>query len=117
MQVGSRIEAILCVEGTTLNARTPEGHEVVRRTGSNVWSRLGEEVVILDLESSAYLGLDDVAATIWELLERPMRVDEIESRLIELYDVDPDRLRADLAAFVSELLERGLVELDATSSP
>lgn len=82
-----------------------------------MWSRLGDEVVILDLESSAYLGLDDVAATIWQLLERPMRVDELENRLLELYDVDPDRLRDDLSAFVSELLERGLVELDATSAP
>jgi len=89
-----------------------EGNTRLRVADGNVWSSLGEEVVILDLASSSYLGLDDVGATVWGLLSEPRTVAELEEALVAAYDVAPERLRGDLRPFLQQLVERGLVVRD-----
>ncbi|HEY7172608.1 MAG TPA: PqqD family protein [Vicinamibacterales bacterium] len=68
---------------------------------------------VMNLES-IYV-VNDVAARIWELLARPTDVERIASALTDEFDVSLDQARADAAAFVSLLLERGLVR--ATAPP
>jgi hypothetical protein len=89
-----------------------EGNTRLRVADRNVWSALGEEVVILDLASSSYLGLDEVGAAVWGLLAEPRTVVELEEALVDSYDVAPERLREDLRAFLEQLVERGLVVTD-----
>lgn len=84
----------------------------LRIADDNVWSGLGDEVVILDLRSSSYLGLDEVGAEIWKLLAEPRTVADLEARLSALYDVDPADLSRDLRPFLEDLVDRGLVVLD-----
>lgn len=82
-----------------------------------MWSELGDEVVILDLASSSYLGLDDVGATIWSLLSEPRTVAQLEESLAATYEVDPQRLSEDLWPFLEQLIERGLVVRDEEDGP
>jgi hypothetical protein len=84
----------------------------LRLAGENVWSRLGDEVVILDLTSSSYLGLDDVGAAVWDSLAEPCTVGEIEARLAAVYEVDLADLSGDLRVFLGDLVARGLVVVD-----
>lgn len=91
---------------------TLEGNTRLRVAKRNVWSELGDEVVILDLASSSYLGLDEVGATIWGLLAEPCTVGELEEALIAAYEVDPERISEDLRTFLEQLIERGLVVRD-----
>jgi len=84
----------------------------LRLADENVWSGLGEEVVILDLASSSYLGLDDVGAAVWGALAEPCTVGELEARLSAVYQVDPAELSRDLRSFLTDLVDRGLVVLD-----
>jgi hypothetical protein len=84
----------------------------LRIAGDNVWSALGEEVVILDLTSSSYLGLDDVGAAIWNLLAEPRAVTDLEAHLAAIYEVDSADLSRDLRQFLEELVDRGLVVVD-----
>lgn len=88
----------------------------LRLADDNVWSGLGEEVVILDLASSSYLGLDDVGAAVWGALAEPCTVGELETRLSAAYEVDPAELRTDLRSFLMDLIDRGLVVLDEEDS-
>jgi hypothetical protein len=78
----------------------------------NVWSELGDEVVILDLASSSYLGLEEVGAAVWGMLAEPCTVRELEARLMTEYQVDQDTLSLDLRPFLEDLVKRGLVVLD-----
>jgi hypothetical protein len=94
-----------------------DGDTRLRVAERNVWSELGDEVVILDLESSSYLGLDEVAAAIWNLLAEPRTVDELEEYLLATYDVDRAKLREDLDPFLEQLIERGLVVRDEEGGP
>lgn len=77
---------------------------------------LDGELVILDLQSEAYLGLDEVGTRIWQLLGSCASIAAAYEQLLEEYNVEPEVLRADLTALLEELCERGLVELVAKPS-
>lgn len=96
-------------------SRLAEGTRL-RLADENVWSGLGDEVVILDLASSSYLGLDNVGAAVWGSLAEPCTVGELEARLAAEYEVDPAELGRDLRSFLSDLVDRGLVVLDEEDS-
>lgn len=67
------------------------------------------EVLIVDLKSGHYFGLDPVGTRIWELIpERGTFGGILESMLAE-FDVEPGRLREDLERILGELVEKGLV--------
>ena len=72
--------------------------------------KVGEESVLLDLKTERYLGLDDVSARFWDLLTSGEPIQSAYDTLLQEFDVDPERLRDDLDAFVQELIQFGLVE-------
>ncbi len=71
---------------------------------------VGEESVLLDLKTEQYLGLDDVSSRTWQVLTAGGTIQSAYETLVAEYDVDPERLRSDLEAFVQELLQMGLVQ-------
>ncbi len=83
----------------------------IRRDAGRVFTRLGDEVVLLDLENDVYLKLNEVAARIWDLLEQPRQVQELLAILLEEYRVEPAQLEQDLYRFLQEMLQRGLVHV------
>jgi hypothetical protein len=72
--------------------------------------KVGEESVLLDLKTERYLGLDDVSARFWDLLTSGEPIQSAYDKLLEEFEVEPERLRNDLDAFVHELIEFGLIE-------
>lgn len=68
-------------------------------------------VAILNLESGVYFGLDEVGATVWEMIASPRRIDELCDALTQNFDVDPARCRRDLLALLSDLESHGLIEV------
>jgi len=72
---------------------------------------IDDELVLLDMQSENYFGLDAVASDIWRLLQEGKTLQETEEALLKIYDVDPQQLHADLQAFVEKLLENGLAML------
>jgi hypothetical protein len=77
-----------------------------------VASALADEVVILNLNSGVYHGLESVGARVWELIERqPIPVGAVRDALVDEYDVEPAHCEQDLLAFLEELKSNGLLEL------
>ena len=74
---------------------------------------LGEEIILLHLDKGIYFGLGNVAARIWELLKRPVRVGDIEQSLLEEYDVEPEKCREELIKLITRLLEEDLAEVQS----
>jgi hypothetical protein len=68
------------------------------------------EMVILDLESGTYYGLDPVGARAWALLAAGHTLDETCAALLEEYEVEPERLARDIRALADALAAQGLVE-------
>jgi len=84
---------------------------IVTATKDQVSSLLGDEVVILNLGTGVYHGVDGVAAFVWKQLDKPITVGELCDAVIKEYDVDADRCRADLTALLADLAKNGLVQI------
>jgi hypothetical protein len=75
---------------------------------------VGDEAVLLNLKTEMYLGLDAMGTRMWTVLNDAPSVQAAYDALLEEYEVGPERLRQDLDAFLSKLLEHGLVEISAS---
>jgi hypothetical protein len=76
-----------------------------------VSSDLGDETVILQLESGMYHGLNAVGAAIWALLREPRSVEEIQQAILAEFAVDAERCQRDVMALLSKLEAEGLIEV------
>jgi hypothetical protein len=81
---------------------------VLRPAKSVAWQTIGEEGVVLDLDGGRSFGLNPAAALVFSLLET-RREEEIAAELVRHFEVSAEEARADVAAFMSALRERGLV--------
>ena len=82
-----------------------------------VSSDLDGEVAILDLGAGMYYGLDEVGARIWELVQEPRLVEEIQAVILDEYEVDPATGKRDVLALLQQLADKDLVEVkDDTSA-
>ena len=83
---------------------------VVRVTASQVSSRLGDEVAILELDRGVYYGLNDTGSFLWNLMQKPVRVNEMRAALVEEFDVDAETAEKDLLRVLGDLRDAGLIE-------
>ena len=70
---------------------------------------VGEETVILDLESGTYFGLDPVGARVWQLMGEGRTLAEICDAMLAEYDVIREDLERDVLKLASDLLEQKLI--------
>ena len=72
---------------------------------------VGEETVILDLESGKYFSLNSVGGRVWELIQSGKSLKQICDVLIEQYDASREVLERDVLALASDLVEKKLVSV------
>ncbi len=77
---------------------------------------LAGEAAILNVKSGVYYGLDPVGARIWNLMQEPRAVVEIQNAITDEYDVEPERCARDLATLLEKLLAEGLIEVKDESA-
>ena len=77
----------------------------------HVWSDMGGEAAVLSLINGVYYGLDSVGIRVWELIQQPQTFARLREVLLGEYDVDAQRLEADLRNFLTQLADQHLVEV------
>jgi hypothetical protein len=78
-----------------------------------LFQELDGEMVLLDLASERYFGLDQVGSRIWQLMaERPQLL-KVHEQMLREFQVEPETLSRDLLALVAKLRDAGLVSLRA----
>lgn len=82
----------------------------MKQTEQQVSCSLNGEVVILNLKSTLYFGLDKVGAFIWERLSEPQTVSDICKVVIDRYDVDQERCHVEVIEFLAKLHAAGLID-------
>jgi len=85
---------------------------MVRKRGDWLSAKVGDELVMMSAEKGNYIGLSEVGARIWELIETPQDVDALCAQLIGEFEVAPDVCRAEVETFLNELVTHGAVALD-----
>ena len=71
------------------------------------------EMVLLDMDSENYFGLDEVGTVIWQAMQENENLKDVLVVLLEQYDVKEDILEKDLLAFTASLKKSGLVKVEA----
>lgn len=71
---------------------------------------VGEEVVLLNLATQQYYGLNSIGSRVWQLFLDGGDAESVCRALSEIYAVDPEVLKNDVAKLISRLTEAGLVK-------
>ena len=90
-------------------ALSPE--TIVARRAEPLTAEVDDELVMLDPQQSTYFGLDQIGKRIWELLERPLSVNELCSVLQGEFDVAAETCRSDVLALLEQLRDAELLEI------
>ena len=88
---------------------------VVRRSPNHVATDMAGEMVVLDMKSGMYYGMEGVSASIWNLLTEPRSLREIRDAVMQEYEVDAESCARDVTAFLESMETAGLVEI--TNAP
>lgn len=82
---------------------------IVLRNPETLSADVAGELVLLHLASGKYYGLDEVASSIWQQLEKPVGVGRLCEQLSETYDGDAHRIEREVLALLTLLESDGLV--------
>ena len=69
------------------------------------------QAVLLNLKTERYFGLDEVGTEMWRVLTSSESIESACAALLGEYEVEPERLRADLFDLVQKLIENGLLKV------
>lgn len=78
-----------------------------------IQSKIADEVVMLDVESGFYFGLNSVGSIIWNHLEKPITFDELIASLIGQFDIDKETCQKDTMEFIVQLLEKNIIRKES----
>ncbi|MGX5841782.1 PqqD family protein [Mesorhizobium sp. ArgA1] len=89
----------------------PSDHDLVSASKDAVACEFGNGLALLDMRSNIYYSLNSVGAFIWELIQEPKPIAEIRSAVLERYNVEPERCKADVDGLLKGLADAGLARL------
>ena len=82
-----------------------------------VWRDVDGEIVLLNVVTGQYFGLDDVGSQVWMLLQKDgeagATLEALCDRVVAEFDVDAPTALADLTALLQQLLDQQLVTVHA----
>ena len=70
---------------------------------------VGEEAILINLNSGSYYSLNDTGATFWELINGERTIADCARLIAAEYDVDPSEVEADLLDLAVEFKTEGLI--------
>ncbi|ESW96668.1 hydrogenase expression protein HypA [Mesorhizobium sp. LSJC268A00] len=89
----------------------PTDHDRMSASKDAVACEFGNGLALLDMRSNIYYSLNSVGAFIWELIQEPRPISEIRSAVLDRYNVDPERCKADVDGLLKGLADAGLARL------
>ncbi len=89
--------------------------KVYKKSDSIVFRKIADEFILVpirqivgDLESISTL--NEVAARIWELIDGKMKVREIKDKIVEEFEVTPQKAEKDLIEYLKQLKKISAIE-------
>lgn len=73
-------------------------------------NNLGDETVLLNLQTGIYYGLDPVGSRIWALIQKHGKLGTLHALLLDQYEATSEQMWTDLVALLAQMRQKGLVE-------
>lgn len=89
------------------------GESTVQASLGTRWAALTHESVVFDVLTDRVFQLNSTAAFIWERLQEPCRVADLQAAVREGYEIDADEADEATLELLRWLLGEGLVATDA----
>lgn len=86
-------------------------HQKVKISEEVFAQEVDGEMVLLDMKSEEYFGMDEVGTATWNALQGTQELTKVLEVLQNQYDVEPGVLQKDLLSFVGNLVQNGLIEV------
>ena len=84
----------------------------VIRSNEPIAEPVDDELVMADIDRGKYYGLNNIAAAIWQNLEKQITVEDLCKRLCENYDVTAEQCSVEVLSFLKELETRNLISIE-----
>lgn len=76
-----------------------------------IYSRIDDEIVLLNTESGKYFKIDEIGSRLWGIIETPIVVKDLCKQLVSEYEVSIPQCERDVTPFLQGMLEEGLLQL------
>ena len=85
------------------------------RNANFIFRRIIEEMILVPINKNvvnmdSIYTLNDLGAFLWEKLEKPCTVVELQQAVLDEYDVDQETVQTDLESFIEEMMSISAVE-------
>jgi hypothetical protein len=91
----------------------PIGEEtMIHRSESVLTAAVEQELVMMDIRSGRYVGLDDIASVIWRRLETPCTFGQLIDSLVADYNAERAVIAVDVRALLTDMAAHGVVRFD-----
>jgi hypothetical protein len=74
-----------------------------------------DDLIILDVARGHYVGLDAIGREIWDGLASPITLADLCAKLSRRFNASVETIAQDVAVFIRELLDQGLISIQAES--
>jgi hypothetical protein len=88
-----------------------DGSTVLRVPDPVLMRKVHDEVVLLDMASEQYFGLDAVGACVIEAIQGGADVEGAIKAVVGAFDASEDEIRTDVVSLIDELMDCGLLEI------
>jgi hypothetical protein len=82
----------------------------MKRSEKAMARTVDDEIVILDIASGQFYGINDVGSLVWDLLEYDTTRGALIKAVTAEFDVDSAQAGDDIDALITQLSDAGLVE-------
>lgn len=83
----------------------------IARNGQWLSATLGEECVLMSVETGNYVTLSRVGARIWELIDPPIAIVDLRAHLLRQFDVPAAICESEVDAFLAALVAARAITL------
>ena len=82
---------------------------MIERKGDWLSARVGDEIMMMSPEHGKYIGVNEVGARIWELIEAPKDIATVCEELQREFEVSPEVCKAEVDSFLAEMEKHGAI--------
>lgn len=82
---------------------------MIERKGDWLSARVGDEIMMMSSEHGKYIGMNEVGARIWDIIETPQEPAAIYAALQCEFAVSIEDCEAEVNAFLAEMEKHGAV--------
>jgi hypothetical protein len=86
-------------------------NSVVCVTKDQICADVEGEIVLLNLNTGIYFGMNPLGTRIWELIQEPTSVSRVRDHILEEYDVEINRCQEDIINLLEKLKKAGLIDV------